>query len=115
MLRTILGAACGLLVGALLGAGVAVLIHLGEQPPESTPNQISFYTLDDALRTSSFPWRLYAAAPLSTLLFTYGLLGGGFGAVVGAIAGGTSALIRTIRALVPREPPPGKERASPPG
>jgi hypothetical protein len=94
MLRVVLGAGCGLLFGALFGGGAALLIHLAEQGGgfETGPIQ-------------RFNW-FWPSAPLPTMLFSYGFLGGGFGAVVGAIAGGTRAILLAMRATPPSDPPP---------
>ncbi|HYT94191.1 MAG TPA: hypothetical protein VEL76_36075 [Gemmataceae bacterium] len=107
MLRTILGAACGFLVGALLGVGVGVLIHLGERPPDDAPPVVPL----GGMGWNPSPWSQWPyVTPLSTHLFTNGALGGALGSIIGALAGTTSAILRALNALIPREPPPPPSR-----
>jgi hypothetical protein len=94
MLRAILGAALGLLLGAGMGVGLAAVVHLGEQPAAWT----SYPTLAPA----SGEW---AYRNLLSYLFPGILFGGGFGAIVGTIVGATGAVLRTLKAMTPQEPP----------
>ena len=80
MLRTILGAACGFLVGGGLGVGIAFLMYLNERPELES---------------------LYLSAAISQ-----GFLGACFGAVVGSIVGATGAILRSLKLHFPPDPPP---------
>jgi hypothetical protein len=99
MLRTILGAAVGLLVGAGLGAGLAFVMHLSEEP--------SGWTSYPTLGQMSAPTVM---TPFTSYLFSGILFGGGAGAIVGAITGSTGALLRAMKAMTAHEPPPPATR-----
>ncbi len=84
MLRSIFGAVVGFIVGAMFGAGVSLLIHLGQT---------------EAMGPDPVPLRIYS-------LLSQGLVGGGFGAITGAIIGATGAVLRALKALSHEPPPP---------
>jgi hypothetical protein len=82
MLRAILGAACGFVLGGMFGVGLAILIVLGEAENGMSPD-----------------------FPVMLLLSLFGLIGAGIGAVTGAIVGATGAIVWALK-LLRNEPPP---------
>lgn len=112
MRKALIGAVLGLLVGAGFGTLLALLIHLNRPvepditiwPPLSTPPTVSTRWInysDLAVKSWVFNESLLVPDPkedpLSPMLFLGILLGGGFGAVVGVVTGGTSAVVRAIQ------------------
>jgi hypothetical protein len=84
MLRTLVGAVCGVILGvavivpmfALAGAAQRAAMQRPEEEPAPIPVEVLYY----------IP------------LLQSAVIAGGFGGVMGAIAGGVSAITRTIRA-----------------
>jgi hypothetical protein len=81
MLRAILGAGCGLVLGGLFGVGLLILTVLGEGEN-------------------------WADRAFMTELMVHVNLGAGFGAVTGAIVGATGAIVHALRLPVYQPPPP---------
>lgn len=118
MRKPLIGAILGLVVGALFGSLLALVIHLN-QPADPS----SVYWIQDG---STSTIRLYLdpsySAPqedreaiarqraLLQDLFLGILLGGGFGAVVGVLAGATATTVQVLRETRDQEWPPVRKQ-----
>ena len=97
MSKVLLGALCGLIVGSLLGGLLAVVVHPKEPDDQTGNGWTSYPTLAES--TGPVLWQHLVRSgspPLSYLLFQGVLIGGGFGAVVGAIAAATRTIPHTL-------------------
>jgi hypothetical protein len=97
MKRGLLGSLVGLLAGTLLGGLLAYVVFYLPEDSQPPSGWTSYPTIADVSKGSTV---------LSQHVYHYGryclfqglLLGGGFGAVVGAVLGGVSAIVVALRA-----------------
>jgi hypothetical protein len=102
MLRSLLGALLGLLFGATL-AGVVACFMSGMDM--SSSGWTTYPTISEAIlpppegahMRRDFTSVEYSLLPLRHALFLAFLVGGGFGAVAGAVVGATSAIVAAMR------------------
>jgi hypothetical protein len=97
MLRTVLAAVIGLIVGVGLGLLAAFLI---QPPQEPDAGWASYPTLANTTGVV-FGQQKIAAPPPHYFYFTGALWGAGFGSLVGAVVGATGAVLRALNKPTP--------------
>ncbi len=96
MRRGLFGTVLGLLLGALLGGLLAYTLFPRSEFPEPTSGWTSYPTIHDVTSGATVLWQ-HVQDYSRYCLFQGLLFGGGFGAVVGAILGASSALVAALR------------------
>jgi ABC-type spermidine/putrescine transport system permease subunit II len=98
MIRTLLGAFCGLIVGAALGCLLAYVIHRIDQKEADTPDGwMTYPTIANPTGGATISQFQRVGPTLSYLIFQGILYGGGCGSVVGAVAFATGTMLRAMQ------------------
>lgn len=79
-----------------MGVLLAWMVHFLEPGEQPEKKWTSYPTLSDTAGQPLLGQHVQGNLPLSYLLFQGILLGGGFGSLVGTIAAGTGAILRTM-------------------